>query len=339
MQIREIDVHDDADFFRSYEIQVAASLFERPDAPIWSRQECAVMFRRPEKTEERHLYAAFDGDEMVGTAATFIPLTDNTHLSFADAFVEPERRRRGIGSLLAGDLVERAKALGRPILIAQAAVPFARRTDHPYVQFARKHGFEPASTEVRRTLALPVDDARIQGWLDETAPLHAAYRIVSFIGPLPDELLASYCRVNNRLPLDAPSGDIDYEEEAMTPALWREREANLEAMGRTLVNSLALDESGEAVAASVIAVSEYKEPPDRAETKTHQWTTLVLKEHRGHRLGLALKAHNLRELQRRFPARRTVETQNHEDNGYMVSINELMGFVPVELSIELQRKL
>ena len=70
-----------------------------------------------------------------------------------------------------------------------------------------------------------------------------------------------------------------------------------------------------------------------------QFGTLVHRDHRGHRLGLAVKARNLREVQQAYPDRRRVVTTNAETNDHMVAINELMGFEPVELLAEFQRKL
>ena len=72
--------------------------------------------------------------------------------------------------------------------------------------------------------------------------------------------------------------------------------------------------------------------------KVHQWATIVRKEHRGHRLGLAIKARNLRTLQHAHPDRTSIHTTNNETNGPMVDINERIGFKPVELMVGLQRK-
>ena len=64
-----------------------------------------------------------------------------------------------------------------------------------------------------------------------------------------------------------------------------------------------------------------------------QWGTLVVAEHRGHRLGMAVKARGLKELQARIgPDRTRILTCNAEQNGYMVSINERLGFRAVEVS-------
>ena len=68
-----------------------------------------------------------------------------------------------------------------------------------------------------------------------------------------------------------------------------------------------------------------------------QWGTLVHREHRGHRLGMAVKVENLRRLQADHPERRRVVTGNDDTNSWMVSINEDLGFRIVELCPAFQR--
>jgi hypothetical protein len=57
-----------------------------------------------------------------------------------------------------------------------------------------------------------------------------------------------------------------------------------------------------------------------------QGDTLVLREHRGHRLGLAVKLANVRALQDELPAVTTVRTWNAESNTHMLAVNQAMGF-------------
>ena len=59
--------------------------------------------------------------------------------------------------------------------------------------------------------------------------------------------------------------------------------------------------------------------------------TLVLKEHRGHRLGMLLKVANLEFLQRERPGHPAVTTFNAAENEHMLAVNDALGFVPVRV--------
>ena len=93
--------------------------------------------------------------------------------------------------------------------------------------------------EIRRNLALPMDPALLQTLAIEAAPRHTAYRVESFVDALPDDLLASYCSLSNQLGVDAPTGDVDFEAESMTPEPWLERIAKGKEMGRTRLTTVA----------------------------------------------------------------------------------------------------
>lgn len=72
-----------------------------------------------------------------------------------------------------------------------------------------------------------------------------------------------------------------------------------------------------------------------------QGGTLVLPDHRGHRLGMALKVANLRSLQSRGDAltRPMIHSWNAEVNDHMGAINATLGFVAVEIVEEMQLRL
>lgn len=61
-------------------------------------------------------------------------------------------------------------------------------------------------------------------------------------------------------------------------------------------------------------------------TDVEQWGTIVRGEHRGHRLGLAIKAANLQYLAEVCPGARRIDTINAEVNDAMISVNETLGF-------------
>ena len=335
MHIRLIDLDDDAEVHEYYTVFRDAELADNPDRPMWSEPEMMAHFKEPDDAEDSFCHGAFEGTEqrLVGGSFTFYPLLDNTSMVYAAIFVAPGERRHGFGSALVDDVVNKAVSDGRTTVLSQSTYAFDRRDDHPYRRFAEHLGFTAASTEISRKLDLPLPDDQLQGWIDEAAPFHGDYRLETFASEMPDSLLPSVCHVLNQLIADAPTGDLEFEPEQMTPEIYRQREARNKRLGLERYDTVAIDASGSAVAVTTIGV------PVGDPEKFHQWATIVLKEHRGHRLGLALKARNLRAVQRDHPQRTSIHTQNEETNGPMVDINERMGFKPLELVVEFQRKL
>ena len=150
-------------------------------------------------------------------------------------------------------------------------------------------------------------------------------------GPIPDDLVDSLCRTKSQLGVDAPTGTLDFEEERIDRDVLREREAQLRRQGRTMISTLAVAPDGEVVAYNDLVIPR-DDPPN-----VYQWGTLVRRDHRGHRLGMAVKARGLKELQARLgeelgTTRTRVSTCNAEQNAHMVGINEHLGFRPVEVS-------
>ena len=57
-----------------------------------------------------------------------------------------------------------------------------------------------------------------------------------------------------------------------------------------------------------------------------QGDTAVARAHRGHRLGLLLKIDMMHWLAEAEPQFEVVETWNNADNGFMISVNESIGY-------------
>jgi hypothetical protein len=73
--------------------------------------------------------------------------------------------------------------------------------------------------------------------------------------------------------------------------------------------------------------------------RAYQMGTLVRRDHRGHRLGTAVKVANLAALVADRPDVLEVHTQNAETNEWMVSINVRLGFERVGLAPAFVRRL
>jgi GNAT superfamily N-acetyltransferase len=336
VDIRALDdkaLADDAVMRDYYDLTRRAQLHGRPDAPFWDFEELLGAYRSPDTGERLDLYAAYDGGRMVGNAVMWSFLLDNLDKAAGFVNVDLPDRRRGIGRALSETLEQRAKEDARSLLMTDTILPFDDRDGHAHRLFAEACGFELSDYEVVRHLPLPVADEQIQAWVDEAAPHHPGYRIETFVGAVPDDLVESLCVLLAQLAVDAPTGLVDFEEEVVTPERYAEIVATTSAMGRARYETVALTPDREVVAQSTLAV------PLGANTKVYQWGTFVHREHRGHRLGLATKAINLRAVQAARDDLTLVTTQNGETNDYMVSINERMGFRPIEVSAEFVKRL
>jgi GNAT superfamily N-acetyltransferase len=336
VDIRALDeaaLADDGMMRDFYDLTRRAQLHGRPDAPFWDFHEFLGAFRTPDTGERQDLFAAYDGGRMVGNAVMWSFLLDNVDKAAGFVNVDLPDRRRGIGRALFETLEQRAKEDGRSLMMTDTILPFDDREGHAHRRFAKACGYELSDFEVVRHLPLPVPDEQIQAWVDEAAPHHPGYRLETFVGAVPDDLVESLCLLLGQLAVDAPTGLIDFEEEAVTAQRYAEILATTAAMGRARYETVALTPDRQVVAQSTLAV------PLGTNTKVYQWGTFVHREHRGRRLGLATKALNLRAVQAARSDLTLVTTQNGETNGYMVAINERMGFRPIEVSAEFVKRL
>jgi len=325
---------DDAVMRDYYDLSRRAELLGREQAPFWTFEEFLGGFRSEDSGERQQIFAAYDGDRMISCAVLWSFLLDNTDKAWFSLDVDVPDRRRGVGRAMVERIEQVAKADNRSLVLTDTKLPFDERETHGYRQFAEACGYELSNYEVVRHLALPVPDDRIQEWIDEAAPRHEGYTIETFVDSVPDDLVESLCVLLGQLAVDAPTGAVDFDEEVMTPERYAENVATVRAMGRARYETLALTPDRLVVAQSTLAV-----PVASTSTTVFQWGTFVHREHRGHGLGLATKAVNLRAAQASRDDLTLVTTQNAETNGYMVAINERMGFAPVEVATELVKRL
>jgi len=328
--IRLIDVANDHDMRQIFEVGVAAGSHDQQWFSPISYESWLVRMRRPDPEDAQELYGFFDeAGRCRGSSLLFIPLEDNTDKVYSVVDVAPVHRRQGIGRALVERNVQRARALGRPMLFAETLVPGVADPRHPFVKFARATGFSPGWDEVARHLPLPIPQHR----LDELAAAGAGvaggdYDVEVFVDGVPERHLAGLAELLSLLAVDAPSGDIDFEAEAITPDRLRRTAAREREQGRTRLSALAIHRSTGVVAAQSDLIV------DPGVHHASQLATYVHREHRGRHLGMAVKVANLQRLQRIRPDISFVRTMNAETNDHMISINVELGFEVVETLTE-----
>jgi GNAT superfamily N-acetyltransferase len=312
---------DDALFPDWCGVWAAAQLADRPgEAPRAAADHVALgreLLADGGSRTGTHRAAVVDG-AVAGALRVILPLRDNVGVAILDLAVHPDHRRRGIGSALLAEGLAVAAAHGRTDVIADVDEPVP---DNPGRAFALRHGWTCDLLETRRDLALPVDEERLAALEAEALAVGAGYDVVTWRDRTPDDLLDDRALLARRMTTDAPQGDLPVEEEDWDGERIREYEAASRARGRTLLSAGALRD-GRLVGYTDLQIP--LEQPERAQ----QSGTLVLREHRGHRLGARMKAAVLRELAAGFPAVRRISTYNSDSNRPMVAVNEALGFRP-----------
>lgn len=275
--------------------------------------------------------------EPLGVLEFTMPSLDNLHL-VDDAYIQvrAEARHQGIGTALWREVVRIARAEGRDSIIAwsphlagassspQRVLPPTGVGHLPVdraTRFAQSLGLSLAQVERESRLLLPVDPAllaRLRAAAEEKAL--PAYEVVSWVGPTPAEHQDRVAQLNRTLSTDAPSGDLDFQEEEWDAERVQHSDSVAHLTGHS-VTTLAIH-SVTGAGAGLTQIHVHHAHPHRPE----QWNTVVSKAHRGHRLGQLIKVVNLLQLDATDPQGRYVETWNAGENNHMLAINTLIGF-------------
>jgi RimJ/RimL family protein N-acetyltransferase len=187
--------------------------------------------------------------------------------------------------------------------------------------FALRHGWTCDLLETRRDLVLPPDEARLAAVEADARQASRDYELVTWRDHVPEQLVDDRAVLEERMSTDAPHGEMPVEAERWDAQRIREIEELNVARGRTVLSAGAVRDG------RLVAFTDLHVPLASSE-HARQGATLVLREHRGHRLGALVKAAVLRDLATTFPQTRLITTYNLEGNAPMVAVNAALGFQP-----------
>lgn len=263
---------------------------------------------------------------------------DDASVGWVHVHVHPDVEGRGIGRALADTVEQHARSMGRTRLIT-----YAVSADAPGERLVPPTGagsVPAGNREVRLLLArgwrleqiarasrfpLPADPADLASRRAE-AERHAGadYRIHTWTGPTPERWIGDQAMLFTRMSTEEPTAGLESPEDPWDEARVREYDALQAAGPRNLLTAAA-----EHVASgSLVAFTQLGVPADVTRPATQE-DTLVLREHRGHRLGMLLKVANLQYLEQTAAGHPCVLTWNAEENRAMLDVNEAVGFVPI----------
>lgn len=339
------------------EVERAAAIDEFGDDDIAPRAiDVLVAMNHQRYVRRERLVAVADGPDgmprVVGHGVLFLPMQDNRHLAEVRVVVTPTHRGRGIGTALFEPLRRRAEEEGRTTLLGEvefaaepgAGAPDAVRppsgngsisADLPGLRFCRRLGLGLELVARRSVLDLPLPDGAVERFETEArAAAGAGYRTHTWVDEIPEAWIDQYALLEQRLSTDEPNPGLELEPEVWDAERVRQVIAQMTARDQGFVVTVAEDvATGELAGMTTLIYA--RERPEL----TEQESTVVLPDHRGHRLGMLVKAVNLRAHAVLRPATRRIYTWNNEDNPHMLAINVALGFRPAGGSAELQARL
>ncbi|MFC4335582.1 GNAT family N-acetyltransferase [Salininema proteolyticum] len=339
MEISYIEPGDTASLDALYDVYIAAFDHDVPRGMSLSRDQVHVEYERGWPMREVRHYLLRDGNG-AAVAGGSISLFRNTNTESAglDIVTDPGHRRKGYGTAVYEHLLGVARAEGRGHLLAGTHAPLNDADDgHDDAGrlFAEKLGFDLALTVVNRVFAVdslsPEREAELFDRADAKAS--ADYELRTWTGPAPEELQEGLARIDSSIMAEVPLGDIDLEPAKIDVDQRKYTNETRRLGGYDHVQTVAIHRgTGDLVANTVLLA-------DRERPLAYQGITIVNPGHRGHRLGQWLKIANLRALKETKPHVAEVYTDNADVNAHMNAINEAMGFRPLDLALEYQKKL
>ncbi|KRA23581.1 hypothetical protein ASD65_03435 [Microbacterium sp. Root61] len=296
--------------------------------------------------EEVHGWIVRSQDALAGRLMMYVPLEEGSRRVQIRVEILPDFQGQGFGRRVLAFAEDRARERGRSILqgwtdhVPSSGEPVVARTGFGAVPTDASSallshcGYDLEQVYRISTLDLDAPAEALRRMGEDAVRASTGYRYVSWTAPTPDEWIDDYAWMKSRMSTDAPAGDSVVDEEAWDAERVRRMESMTLTSGMaTLVGAAQHAESGRLVAfTELVSMRVPGKPIDQNDT-------LVLSEHRGHRLGALVKTQTLLLAATAFPEGRRIVTGNAEENRPMLAINEAMGFTPTRYAGEWQKRI
>ncbi|TPQ23177.1 GNAT family N-acetyltransferase [Streptomyces sporangiiformans] len=278
----------------------------------------------PAASSRRSAWLASDS-EGVPIGSAFLRLfakEGQEHLAELQVAVHRAERRQGVGTRLLEAAVAAARSEGRRSILAQT------NEGSPGDLFLAARGFRRVLTLTYARL--PLADADLTRIDTIAEQVHDGYRMTHWDGTVPSALAQTYAasrRAMDDMPMEGTDyGTVVWDVERVVSA------AEVIAKRGDLLHTVAVLDTADG---SVVGFSELVVPGSGRGDGQH-YGTAVLPEHRGHGLGLWMKAHSIRLARRRHPDLAGLLTDTADSNSLMRGINDTLGYLPTHKAVEYQ---
>jgi GNAT superfamily N-acetyltransferase len=299
MRVEEIDAEEASDglLLEVFAVEESCSP-SRPRDP-----EVVLSSYRHWAKGTRRRFILREGDAMAGIGV--LQAFDPT-FAIGEVLVRAEHRRRGYGRALFEAVAAAAREERLPSF-------FGRHHDASGAGFAAAVGAVDDQRDIESELVLA------EANLPEPV-LPEGWRLRSWIGAAPDELVDSFARARDAMN-DAPSPVGGFSEVTTVDDI-RAMEDTAEKRGRIIRATVALDDAGVVGAFTDLRVNHGPTPVAFTDD------TATIPSVRGLGLATAVKVESLRLLRNDRPDVELVTTTNAEHNVAMRRVNTKLGFVP-----------
>jgi hypothetical protein len=208
--------------------------------------------------------------------------------------------------------------------VASAYRPVAADIEDLARHFAKPLGYTRATTETVVELDLGEAD------LPRLRPPEG-YVVSTHLNGVPGHLQAQVCVPKGLVDAEAPNGELNWQPSPVSRRAYQDEISLWQSQGRTAVESIAVTAQDVVAAWTCLVVAADAARPAQIQG------TIVLTQHRGRRLGSAVKVASLLAAREHGRTAR-VRTSSDDQNLWMRAINDGLGFVPVESEILLQKQ-
>lgn len=328
-----LDLHDDGELQNMYDIMTAADGAARPHLTPPPFSMTQDFYRRPREHQEVRAFKVMNADRMVGVATITLPLTSNTDSSRLNVFVHPDFQRQGVATSLAAHCEKVSAQEGRlRVLALGLSVPGQNpEVRSRRIAWSQMLGYRLAQEYVTYSLDLSAHGNKLAEHILAANSRCADYDIAVYHQEIPTELVPSYTELYCAMNDEEPGGCVGDAKQVITPESVIEELAARAERGEDNWYALAT-RSGQVVAHSDVRLFS-------TSTTAEQLNTLVLPEHRGYRLGTALKCAVLEELQTKRPDVTEISTDVNTSNEPMMAVNAALGFRPTTGEATLRKDL
>ncbi|MBW3084557.1 hypothetical protein KEM60_00745 [Austwickia sp. TVS 96-490-7B] len=336
MELVELDLADHEQAEHYWRVRETALSAGRPRYQPTRLEDFLELLALPDETYRRRVIAVSAQHSMMGAAVELTPTDVQSQDVWVFPFVPPHYRGEGIGRMLIEELIRHAQDAERTRMLS--AVEFAgdnlaEASRHPYVHFARSHGFEIGRRLIRWELTLPVDPS-IRASFDQAAyPRLEGYRLAIFEGLPPpqwrDMLWA----------LHAVSDDHDMARElAVQPDRTSSDPETTATMwlgqGHAILTAIAVGPQDDLVGLCTVRI-----PPKPESAAILQGATYVDEAHRRRRLAPMLLLALSTWIDTHAPQRKHLHNTTVEIDRKMASLSRALGYRPIETMLRVSRRI